>query len=554
MSQSGRPLIKQYPARRDDAWQARRHAWITGALLLGLAVFAGGCVNPADTTRATSALTEPTSTTATTVEIGPTITPSPTSSPSPSPSPSTTPTQPPLPSSVYVPRQGLPEGQIFPAGYYALLKGEGATYQIYDCRGQLDYLLTLTDTDGSIFMPNGLYSEDQLWRLGYMDPSRVQGAQLPTEDGRISRVRSYANGFYQIRGGSDRASVDLYSRDGRKLITLTQQAGDWYQTVVAAYDRETLVCFYAGQKTILHMITANGQIRQTITCTDSQGYWNGLLAGKYCLINDNLCTLDGDIIKDGVTMQDNPEAWLCGNEGNPNIRLGDFFFWRGVLYDARTMNPMAAGTTLDDGSLIEGVTYDVKGIPCVAYYYDDAGDLVAVGRSGDRLAIRTRDASYSFLAPGYNYLSMNQSTLALANKGRDIQIYALATGRLLATISAPGYDYLSMNQSMLVLANKGRDITIYALATGRLLATISQADLAETGDEYLIFRQKNGFFILDQEGRVRLASEKAEVRAAAADCLLLDRGPYVGIADLNGDWLVKTLAWELTRDAPNLFG
>lgn len=34
--------------------------------------------------------------------------------------------------------------------------------------------------------------------------------------------------------------------------------------------------------------------------------------------------------------------------------------------------------------------------------------------------------------------------------------------------------------------------------------------------------------------------------------ILLYRGPYVGIADLNGEWIMKTLTWEMTRDAENI--
>jgi len=30
--------------------------------------------------------------------------------------------------------------------------------------------------------------------------------------------------------------------------------------------------------------------------------------------------------------------------------------------------------------------------------------------------------------------------------------------------------------------------------------------------------------------------------------IVLYRGPYVGIADLNGGWIVKSLDWNLSRD------
>ena len=506
------------------ARSAGRQALVAAALLLlALAMVAGACERPASTTGITSGLSEPGNTPSPSLTLQPTSTPSPsptlqpTSTPSPTPSPSPTPfptpTAPPLPSSVVIPRQGLPEGQIFPAGYYALLKGEGATYQVYDCRGQLAYMLTYTDTWGYVNSPNGLYTEQELWSAGYMDPSCVRGALPPCEEPQVTRIRSYTNGFFQINRGANETRVDLYSRNGRKTRSLTDQKTGWTEAIVAAYGHETVVCFSADQKTVLHFVAEDGKIRRTLTFSGPASDLRGLIAEEYYVLDDNLYALDDRLLKDGICLPETGRAYLFGSEGFPNIQLGDYYYNQDVLYDARTMQPVPPGTTEGDSSLIEGVSYEVDGITCITNRRDADWQVIAVGQAEGRVAIRTRDASFSFTAAGYDYYSINQTQLALINND---------TG---------GYK-------------------VYSLASNRLLAEMNEPVMLELSDEYLIVRQANSFFLLDAEGRVRLASEKATASPAAVDCVLLSRGPYVGIADLNGDWLVKTLAWELTRDAP----
>jgi len=79
---------------------------------------------------------------ATTAEM-PTLTPTPTVKPTPTPTPT--------PASVYIPRETLPEGQLLETGYYAVLPGEGAFCNVYDCFGkQIDSFLF---TNGRVIRP-----------------------------------------------------------------------------------------------------------------------------------------------------------------------------------------------------------------------------------------------------------------------------------------------------------------------------------------------------------------------------------------------------------------
>ena len=62
----------------------------------------------------------------------------------------------------------------------------------------------------------------------------------------------------------------------------------------------------------------------------------------------------------------------------------------------------------------------------------------------------------------------------------------------------------------------------------------------ETGD--------TGFYILDKDGTRRYSSSAATAEPTAGEYIVLQRGPYIGIADLDGNWVQKALTWELTRD------
>lgn len=57
-----------------------------------------------------------------------------------------------------------------------------------------------------------------------------------------------------------------------------------------------------------------------------------------------------------------------------------------------------------------------------------------------------------------------------------------------------------------------------------------------------------GFGIIDNNGNIRYSSTSSYAETTHGDFIVLYRGPYVGIADLNGEWILKSLQWEQTRD------
>jgi hypothetical protein len=73
-------------------------------------------------------------------------------------------------------------------------------------------------------------------------------------------------------------------------------------------------------------------------------------------------------------------------------------------------------------------------------------------------------------------------------------------------------------------------------------------------EDYIIVRYYSDYsncyrsYVIDKYGNLRYYSEKNYIEATGGPYLFLQRGPYVGLADLNGDWILKTLDWELTSD------
>ena len=77
-------------------------------------------------------------------------------------------------------------------------------------------------------------------------------------------------------------------------------------------------------------------------------------------------------------------------------------------------------------------------------------------------------------------------------------------------------------------------------------------------DHYFIVREwrnapdrSEEYYIVDASGKTRLSSDDAGINwfsGQPGGVILMARGPYVGIADLDGNWLVKTLAAYLADD------
>ncbi len=500
-----------------------------------------------DVSDATTRITTATPTTATPTTPTPT-TPTPTSNPTPTPTPTSMPTSMPTPTtvstptltstpaSVFIPRETLPDGQLLETGYYAVLPGEGAYYNVYDCYGkQIDSFQFIDYWDYSA--PIGLFTEKELapyYRFNQKDVKTI----LPqnTEDG-SNYLYNNQNGFYQVDYEKDK--VILYNTKGVMVKTIQSplsSADNWVDMVVTCIGDETVVSFATSSpySIAIYFVSSSGSIKSTCITGNLPQKPVGLVGQKYVIINQenttdwngDYCTLvdfSGKVIMKDVSLEITTPYILCSNVGETYVRVSDYFTKDGVTYDS-TLNPVDKNTLDAEGNLIYGVEYDVSGIACTASYtnqgpndynQNETWERVAVGTKDNRIAIKTKTGEYVF--------------------------------------DSHGASYYAMNNYVVLLLNNDTQMLVISLETGKVIQTIEKTNEMKTAPEYIlkITSSETNFshgYIVDKNGNIRYSFQNSDMQTEKGEYIVLYRGPYVGIADLNGDWVIKTLQKNLTRD------
>jgi hypothetical protein len=456
--------------------------------------------------------------------------------PTPTKKPTSTPT--PTPASVYISREELPDGRLFEEGYYAVLPGEGAYMNVFDCYGQ--QIDSFQFTDGEGISPEGLRTEKDLSVYYRFNQKDVQTITPVNEYEYGNFLHSNKNGFYQIN--YDERQVILYNTEGKHIRTLNCPEGtqdSYVDIVVACYGEETVVSFKASEQwiylTAIYFVALDGKINDTCIARDPLHGVDGLLGRKYFLDehgswDQSSCDVydfDGNKVMQNVSVMESNSLILCSNEQMTLIFVSDYYMKDGKTYNA-SFQPVKKNTVEAYGDLIYGVEYDVEGIQCVTEYWKGCHifyesfspqELIAVGESGDQMAIKTQDDEY--------------------------------------VITCNEFEYYDMNEHVLVLSDSNGTYQVISLETDEVLNTIMKAQEILVADEYLLVYSgevdenwmKIGSYIIDKDGNVRYYAQNAYMESTAGEYIILKRGPYIGIADLNGEWIIKTLSWELTRDA-----
>lgn len=483
------------------------------------------------------------STTVSTTTLTPTVSPKPTPFPTPTPEPK--PTEPLLlPDPVFIPREELPAGQLFAKEYYAVLPGEGAYYNIYDCYGKM--LDSFFFNNADIDPPIGLLTSDELAKYYRLNREDVQTVVPDAPDNSSYSLTSYANGFYQKPSAYSEIDgshlyVYLYNSSGKHIATLSEPIVDNNLSplvVVAADGGETVVSFqqYDGKfwHLSIYFVAEDGKINNKCKVDSLPDQPYGLLARKYFYTriassDYKLCNVydfSGKLIMTDFSALENEVLRLQMAEGMMNVQINDYILKDGVTLDA-DFQPVPSNQTEADGSLIYGVEYTVSGIPCQAIYsspnvigrfaFDQSYELVAVGTANDQIAIKTKTNEYLLDGKDLEYQGMNNYLAAFQNAADAKKVYSLASGQMIHALEA--------------------DLNI------------------KMTDNYMLARYyhnidgpKPGFGIIDNNGDIRYSSTTSYAETTHGDCIVLYRGPYVGIADLNGEWILKSLKWELTRD------
>jgi len=519
-------------------------------LSLALSLSLSGCSDPGKTVTSSKETSSKAASSSVTTEQTETPASAPAATPTPEPTQNPTPTPNPDPQSVYIPRDPLPGGRLIEEGLFAVIPGEGAYYNVFDCYGkQVDSFLF---KDAESMPPIGIFTEQELSKFRRVNQKDVQ-TLLPEDPEQYNNLlKSTANGFYQIsRDNGNNSKVILYNIAGKPVRTLTYPGFENSSTDIAliCIGDETVISFqsYVWQEKTntpiysitIYFIARDGTINNKCEAIDLPGKPVELLDRKYFIARSgeaeatdySMIDFDGNVIMNGVLLLDdlyqNPNM-LVTTEASTLIYINSYYSKDGKLYDS-SFNPVEKNEIGSDGKLIYGNEYDVQGITCKADQYKqgsafnrnyDYSQLIAIGTSGDKMAIKTQDAEY--------------------------------------VIDRNGAAFYGMNNHVVVLGPAdGNNNQIISLDTGKVLCSIGHASGVNIADEYIViytggYDPNSGIsgaaYIIDNNGNIRYMTEGSTIDVTHGEYIILRRGPYVGIADLNGDWIVKSLSWNLSRD------
>lgn len=467
-----------------------------------------------------------------TEQAAPTATPTPT----PAPTPTSVPT--PTPASVYIPREELPDGRLFEECYYAVLPGEGNYYNIYDSFGNQ------TDTVS-------IYGYEQTPPLNYAiglfkDTSRIDQSAVQTivPEGEYGENSLYSsdNGFYQIITQEHGYKVYLYNLKGQYIRTLkyminSEDVLPWVDIAVTYLGNETVVSFSmnnwdsasetSSTSNTIYFIASDGTINDKCESNILPNKPFALLARKYYIVYQDeyeymvgdIYDFSGNLIMKDVSTPTDDFVTLWTSESATSIAFCDYYVKDGKIYDS-SFQEIEKNTVGNNGELIFGAQYDVQGITCQAVYWKNGqpsttiymnSELIAVGTQNNRIAVKTQYSEYVFDSNGASYYDMNNKVLVLSNPDQSFEVISLETGKV-------------------------------------IYETAKYADSVIMADEYMIANIYGITYVIDNMGNIRYTTQNADIFTTRGEYILLYRGPYVGIADLNGEWIMKTLTWQLTRD------
>lgn len=448
--------------------------------------------------------------------------------------------------SVFIPRESFPDGQLFEEEYFAVLPGEGAYYNVFDCYGNLTDTFTFVSGEGRY--PTGLYTAEQL--LNYLPIAEpvVQAVVPEDRDEYKNLIQKYENGYYQTTNGDGKYVVYLYDMKGELFKTLEypypSSGRDTVHIHVGAISAETIVAFmYCEQdsQTIassygisVFYLAPDGSVARKTDTSGLPGTPVQLLGSQYLLIDQgswpslSIYDLDGSLIRKNASVLVESLYYLMNNDGGNGLGVSDYYMEKGRTYDS-TLQKVEADTFTAEGDLIFGADYDVDGITCRADFYNygqmniftgSIMEYFAVGYNTDTIAVKTKDAEYTFERDGCMFQSMNDYFLLVTDPDNMTRIILIQTGEVIAEVDN-STDYISLSGDYLVVNTNIYNDNLDPLT---------------------------GVYIIDKDGNIRFASQKARAEIGNGEYIVLYRGPYAGIADLNGDWIIKSLNWEMTRD------
>lgn len=489
--------------------------------------------------------------TTTAVTSTPTSAPTPTSTPTPKPTslPTLTPSPTPTPKSAYIPREDLPDGQLFDKKYYAILPGEGAMYNVYDCYGTIIHNFTFND--GESQPPIGLFEKHEVEQFTRI-PESSKESQGP------ENRRYFPGGYYEWPTWEETPEAGEIMKivtDKGNTILIKNEDVEWpsaewnrisHPDATELCVMETIYSNDMNDVSVrLHYVKigSDGSVLKNFTLEDLPFEPVQIVGDKYLIVRNNddyehpysyLADRSGKVIlEDVTTINTSYIGWI--SQSGVSYSIGDYFILNGRTFDAE-LKLVPDETRTSDGHLITGVGYDVDGILCRieprADWYSLDRNTFAVGTDGSStIAIKSiwgdcviRDVD----AETVQVLDVSSNLVLLS----DYSLYSLKTGEFLRNAEIEG-------------RSGELDFMNYQLTDRYLILPVN------TSDSYR-YQFCEGFYIFDEYGNLRYYSKKNEAGSAADDLILMKRGPYIGIADLNGNWVLKTIDPYVKRDSEEL--
>lgn len=424
-----------------------------------------------------------------------------------------------------------PDGQLFESKYYAVLPGEGGFYNVYNSSGVI--IDSFFCDTGDSADPSGLHTIEELSGYHRMNIDEVRLVDMSGQGFYRNNLIPYENGFYQRWHGEGKEAVVFYNESGKHIYTLVLKDNKdrrYFCPDVVAYHDEILIRVidvpadkenYSDEdtNTTLYFLSKHGKLKdKTILPSASDLFIIGRKYYSKRWSDDTIRDSSGNVIVEDVSFELAEAGWF-GWDSPWTFFVFDYYMKDGILHDA-TFQPVKKDTLDRDGNMIYGVEYDVSGISCRAFYnmdgriYDSyTEELVAVGEEGDQIGIKTKWGEYVLpKKSGTEFCGVNRYHYLLIEETDEDYIYY-----------------------------------VYSLKTGEFVRQLEGKQFSVSmGEEYFIHNYRD---IYDKDGNCRYSGDSAVAWVLHGENILLRRGPYIGIADLNGEWIIKTLKWELTRDA-----
>lgn len=417
-------------------------------------------------------------------------------------------------------------------------------YNVYDCYGEI--INSIRFSDGEAMQPIGLFKKheveqfiyDEAWKRAYEE-----------SENRIY----FQGGYYTWTEWEDSPEVEEIFRivtDKGDTIIMNKENDEFASAAcdVIAFPDATGLCivevFGNSNKMQLQYVKINhdGTVLENLHMTDLPYTSIQIVGDKYVLVDGDLMDFSGKVI-----MEDTSPivTSIIGRPYGGVYAKGEYFVRNGETYDSG-LEPVPDETRAPDGDLITGVRYYVDGIVCRidpttldwwALSYQDRFDY-ATGTNGTSIiAIKSIWGDCVIRDVDVNSVSVADvsSSMVLLS---DFSLYSLKTGAFIRNANIEGFTGAAEYPLTEQLG--------YRLTDRYLIVTYMQMQ------NWWYRTLYEDFYVFDERGNLRYYSSKNQVGTARDDLILLKRGPYIGIADLNGEWVLKTIDPRVKRDAEDL--